>query len=359
MKRILYLLIVVCSLASCQSIVPTPVPLVIATNEPPFTPFILPTLTPVPLNDPGLAQVEKELKDGLDQHNPQKVQDTISFIKWVGAIYRVGGTPPIDPMHGMNLTMEYAKENKLTIDLDRKTYEPRWSTPAGDTSILAYAIPTDPSKGDPFYAHLYVSHEPGGWRYTGILSRVPYYDAPSIAQVIASPNKYAGKEYMYVGAYASKANLSANAGAPPTDKAFLLNTWSGLIWVNLKSDSYVPQLPSDIDTHNGELMRVFGIVTLKNGVPYLDSDSAEFIDAKSWAHVKGTISSIDASTRRVTIQPDGAGPAQLEVTTTSFISLPGDKRGALSDLKVGETVDASGTPKADGTLVVEELFPAS
>src|SRR5581483_1781820 len=129
MKRIFLLLFLLGTLASCQSVVPTPVPLALPTALPQFTPFILPTLTPVPLTDPGLAQVEKELKDGLDSHDANKVQDTISFVKWVGAIYRVGGTPPIDPMHGMNLTMEYAKENKLTIDLDRKTYEPRWSFP--------------------------------------------------------------------------------------------------------------------------------------------------------------------------------------------------------------------------------------
>lgn len=357
MKRVLLFLCLAFVFAGCSQIVPTPLP----TPEPLPTkivvtdPIVLPTRTPVALDEPLLLELKKLLKEGFDEQNGDKLSNTISFSKWVAAIYRRSGTPPIDPRRGLNLSLQFAKENKLVIDLDRPTYEPRWSVPVGDTSILVQAIPPT---GDPYYAHFYVQREPNAWRYTGILTRIPYYDAPSVAQVRANASKYDGKEFMFVGGYQPTASPPQGAGAMPEGAAFALDTFSGPIWVKMVEASYVGNPPPDADTRAGENVRVFGVIKLNNGEPYLESDSVEFIAPNSWAHVKGVVETIDTAARRVTIRPAGSGPTSLKMTETSFVSLPDAARGAVSDIKTGQTIDATGVPQADGALLVEELFIA-
>ncbi|HZQ10342.1 MAG TPA: hypothetical protein VFD70_27435 [Anaerolineae bacterium] len=346
-------LLVVCLLflISCQSVATTS-----SAFPSPTTPLsnTLPTLTPFPLNDPQLLQAKELLKEAMEQQDAAKLERVISVTKWVASIYRQGGTPPIDPRRALNLALEFAKENKLVVDLQRTTYEPLWSVPAGDTSVLVRVMPP---QGDAYYAHLYLAHEPSSWRFTGILTRIPYYDAPSVAQLRAAPSKYVGKEYMYVGSYDGKAS-STQVGAPPTSNAFLLNTFSGPIWVLLKNEPYVPSLPANANSKIGQLMRVFGTVTLKDGAPYLLSDSAEFIDSNSWMHVQGTIDSVNPTTRQVKLKTEGSGVSLLSLTQTSFISLPNGTPGALSELNAGQTIDATGVPQKDGSLIVEELFLA-
>ena len=357
MKRYMILLGMLIVFSACSRVVPTPLP----TPEPlptiiqVTTPIDLPTKTPVALDEPLLLELKKLLKQGLDEQSGDVLANTISFNKWVASLYRQGGTPPIDPRRGLNMSLQFAKENKLVIDLERPTYEPRWSVPVGDTSILVLAIPKE---GDPYHAHLYVQREPSAWRYTGILTRIPYYDAPSVAQVLANPSKYDGKEYMYVGAYQPKTSPPANAGTAPEGAAFVLETFSGALWVKMIDAPYVGNPPPDADTRKGENMRVFGFIKLNNGVPYLESDSVEFIQPNSWAHVQGTVEKVDAATRLVTIKPNGSGATTLKLTETSFVSLPDATRGSLENIKAGQTVDATGVPQADGRLLVEELFIA-
>jgi len=352
MKRIVSLAFAVILLISCQSIATTPSafpsPTVTFTNN-------LPTLTPVPLDDPQLHEAKELLKQGMEQQDAAKLERVISVTKWVAAIYRQGGTSPIDPRRALNLALEFAKENKLLVDLERPTYEPNWSVPAGDTSVLVRVIP---AQGDSYYAHLYLAHEPSSWRFTGILTRIPYYEAPSVAQLRAAPIQYAGKEFMFVGNYQGTTNPPAEAGTPPADDAFVLNTFSGPIWVVLKNAAYVQTLPADAGSKIGQPMRVFGIVTLKDGKPYLVSDSAEFSDPHSWAHVRGTIDSVNPTTRQIKLKPESGNSSLLELTETSFISFPDGGRATLSDLQAGQTIDATGVPQKDGSLIVEELFLA-
>lgn len=358
MRRILGLLVLIFSVAACSDIVPTPLPPVSTPNptlEVVSTPIDLPTFTPAPLNDPQLLDLKKMLKQGFETKNGDVLINTISYNKWVASIYRQGGTPPIDPRRGLELSLEFAKENKLTVDVDRPTYEPRWSVPLGDTSVL---VLVEPNEGEPYHAHLYIQHEPSAWRFTGILTRVPYYDAPSIAQVRANPTKYDGKEYMYVGAYQPKANPPSDAGAPPAKPAFVLQTFAGPLWVAMLDESYVGKLPADADSKAGQLVRVFGIIKLNNGAPYLESDSVEFIKPDSWAHTQGVIEKVDTTARRVTIKPNGQGASQLKLTDTTSVSLPDATRGKVDDIKSGQTIDATGVPQQDGTLLVEELFIA-
>lgn len=357
MKRVVFVLLLASLVAGCRTIVPTPLP----TPEPLPTPILvttpitLPTLTPAPLDEPQLLELKKLLKQGFDEHNGDVLANTISFSKWVASIYRQGGTPPIDPRRGLSMSLLFAEENQLIIDLERPTYEPRWSVPVGDTAVLVLVIPKE---GEPYHAHLYIQREPSAWRYTGILTRLPYYDAPSVAQLRANPSKYEGKEFMYVGAYQPKANPPSDAGAPPENAAFALETFSGALWVTMLDAPYVGNPPPDADARAGELVRVFGTIKLNNGVPFLESDSVEFILPNSWAHTRGVISQIDEATRRVTIQSETAGATILQLTETSFISLADAARGKWEDLKTGLVIDATGVPQTDGALLVEELFIA-
>ncbi len=357
MKRILLFLFLLWSFAGCSTIVPTPLPTPepLPTNIVVETPITLPTVTPVSLTEPQLFELEKLLKQGFDEKNGDVLANTISFNKWVASIYRQGGTPPIDPRRGLTLSLQFAKENKLTIDLERPTYEPRWSVPVGDTSVL---VLVEPPQEEPYHAHLYLQREPSAWRYTGILTRIPYYDAPSVAQVRANPAKYDGKEFMYVGAYQTKASPPSDAGAPPENAAFALQTFAGSLWVTMLDKPYVGKPPADADSRAGELVRVFGTFHLNNGAPYLESDSVEFIKPNSWAHAQGTVEKIDSAARRVTIKPASGNITTLHLTETSFVSLADATRGKFDDIKTGQTVDATGVPQADGTLLVEELFIA-
>jgi len=354
MKQIFLLCGLMILLAACSDVLPTPRPPP-PTNEVVTTPIFLPTFTPAPLNDPDLIQIKKYLKEGLENKDSAPLEKTISYNKWVASIYREGGTPPIDPRRGLNLSLQFAKENQLVVDIDRPTYEPRWSVPVGEATVLVLVTPPE---GEPYHAHLYIQHEPSAWRYTGILTRIPYYDAPTIAQVHADPAKYDGKEYMYVGKYQPISTAPPELGAPPENAWFWLDTFSGPIWVSKTVAPYVGPLPDNADSRAGELVRVFGTVHVKDGKPYIDSDSSDFIDADAWMHVQGTVEKVDSATRVVTIKPNGTGPSTLKLTETTFVSLPDATRGSFEDIKVGQKVDATGVPQKDGDLLVEELFIA-
>jgi hypothetical protein len=128
--------------------------------------------------------------------------------------------------------------------------------------------------------------------------------------------------------------------------------------VTLRDEPYVKPLPPDARARTGQLMRVFGIVTLRDGVPYLASDSVEFIPADSWAHIRGTVRSVDNVARRITIQTESGETKSLQLTETSYISLPDGTRANLADVAVGALADATGQPRADSTLIVQELFVA-
>lgn len=353
MKRLLLALGLLAAFSGCAAnATPTTTPFPTTNYE---TPMALPTYTPYPLDDPALGDLKKLLKEGADTKDRNKLQNTVSFTKWVGAIYRQGGTPPIDPARGLALTLNFLKENPVTIDLVRPTYEPVWNIPAGDTSVLALVTPKDGS--EPYYAHFFIQREPSAWRYTGIMTRIPYYDAPSAAQLKANPNKYDGKEFMFVGKYQPKANPPANAGAAPDDAAFVLETFSGPVWIALSKETYVKPLPADADASAGQLVRVFGTVKVNAGAPFVLIDSFQFIKPDSWAHSGGVIESIDAKELRITIKPAAGSTATvLQLTLTSYISLADGTRAKLADLTSGQGVDATGVPQEDGSLVVEELF---
>jgi hypothetical protein len=353
MKRFVVFVLLAVLTAACQNVGPTPPATGAAPTEYP-TILTLPTLTPVPLTDPALIAFKQQLKDAFDSKDGDKLRDTVSFSKWVASIYREGGTMPIDPQRGLRLTLQFINENDLIVDAERNTYEPNWSVNTGDTSEFVLVYPKDGSA--PYYAHLMINHEPGGWRYTGIITRIPYYDAPTIAQVRADPQKYNGKEYMYVGTYEGKDNPPAAAGAAPNDKAFIVNTFAGPIWVTMSNANYVFPLDPQADSKKGQLVRLFGTIKLQNGAPYIESDSVTFIAPTDYAHTQGVIEAVDEATRTVSLKPADDGAAKLYLSINSFVSLPDGTRGKFSDLKTGQTIDAIGVPQKDGSLRVEELF---
>lgn len=316
--------------------------------------MVLPTLTPVPLTDPALMELKKQLQAGFEANDIDKLQKTISFSKWIASIYKAGGTMPIDPTRGLTLTEQFLKENIVGVDPERPTYEPNWSVNDAAASEFVLVEPKDGSA--PYFAHILISHEPGGWRYTGIVTRIPYYDAPTIAQVRANPAKYQDREFMYVGTYEGKENPPTAAGAAPNDNAFILNTFAGPIWVTMSDAPYVLDLPADIASKKGQLARVFGTIKSQNGAPYLEADSVKFISPNEYAHKQGAIQKIDEKTRRVTLALQRGGTAELYLPALAFISRADGTRGELADLKVGQTVDAVGVPQSDGTLLVEGLY---
>lgn len=354
MKRLVVLILSVIVAVGCQNATATPVP---STATP--TVYVmpeLPTLTPQPLTDPELGKFKQQLKTAFDAKDGDKMRDTISFSNWVASIYRQGGTMPIDPMHGLDLSLQFVKEFGVEVDPERPTYEPNWSVNDARTSEFARVTPKDSS--DPFYAHLFIVHEPGGWRYTGILTRIPYYDAPTIAQLRANTGKYLGKELMYVGTYQGRDNPPAEAGPAPGDKAFVVNTFGGPIWVTMSEADYVLPLPADMNSKKGQPVRLFGTIKEQNGQPYIESDSVSLISEGDFAHTRGVIESVDEAARTVKIKAEDNGAGMLKIPVLGFVSLADGSRGKFSDLKAGQTIDAIGVPKQDGSILVEELYLA-
>lgn len=336
--------------SGCTAPTPTVTPFPTSNYE---TPITLPTFTPVPLSDPALADLKVLLKKAIETKDRNLLQNTVSYTKWVGAIYRQGGTPPIDPARGLAMTLNFLEDSPVTMDLERPTHEPVWNVPAGDTAVLVLVTP---KTGDPYYAHFYIQREPSAWRYTGIMTRIPYYDAPSVVQLRAAPTKYADKEFMYVGTYQPTSKPPANAGSAPDDAAFALDTFSGPLWIVLSKENYVEPLPTDADSLAGQTVRVFGTVKIDNGAPFLVIDSFEVVKPDTWAHSGGEIESIDAKTLRVNIKAAGGAASVLQLTATSFISLADGTRAKIDALKSGQFVNATGVPQKDGALLVEELF---
>ncbi len=353
---IFLLVLVLTAATACNAGSPTATPTSAASLQATATPAqIVPTATPPALDEPSLLELKAALAEAATTQDRLGLQRTASFVKWVGAIYREGGTPPLDPPRGLTLTLNFLKENEVEFDTERPTYEPTWSEPAGHTSMFTRVTPPD---GDPYYAHFYMQREPSAWRFVGIMTRIPYYDAPSVAQLMADPAAYEGKEFMYVGEYAPASSPPQGAGAPPESASFAIETFAGPLWVVMSTESYVTQLSDDADSKAGQPIRVFGTVNVADGVPFLVSDSAEFVEPGMWAEVGGVVQSIDADARNVTIQPEGEGAAMLHLPMLAFVSLPDGTRGSFEDIEVGKTVNATGVPQKDGTLLVEELFIA-
>jgi len=300
-----------------------------------------------------LAQVKQLLKQGMEGRDSSALEQVISFSKWAAAIYREGGTPPIDPRRGLTLSLQFAKENSLTVDTERPTYEPVWSVPGGDTSVLVRVQATE---GEPYYAHLYIDREPSAWRYTGILTRIPYYDAPSVAQVRADLTRFAGKEMMLVGRFVPPQAPPARVGTSPTNPAFVLDTFSGPIWVTLLDAAYVEPLPENVTNQPGQLVRVFGTIRLENGSPVLEADSVQRVGTASWNHLHGIVESIDRAARSVTLQSDSGQPTTVRLTETTPVFLANAQRGTLADLAAGMTIDATGVPTEGEELLAEEIF---
>jgi hypothetical protein len=213
-----------------------------------------------------------------------------------------------------------------------------------------------PADGEPYFAHFYLQREPSAWRYVGILTRIPYYDAPSVAQLNATPDAYEGKEFMYVGTYQPESTLQAGAGSPPENAAFAINTFSGPLWVVMSTESYVQPLPEDAASRAGEPVRVFGTVRVADGMPHLVADSVQFLEPGTWAETQGVVQSVDTASRRLTIEPAGGGASELTLPILAFISLADGTRGSFEEIEAGQTVNATGVPQKDGTLLVEELF---
>ena len=354
MKRLVLILSLMFVIAGCQNATATPAST--ATVPAYSTPITLPTLTPQPLTDPELGKLKAQIKAAFDAKDADKLRDTISFSKWVASIYRQGGTMPIDPPRGLALSMQFANEFGLEIDPERPTYEPNWSLNDADTAEFVRVTPKDGTA--PFFAHLMINHEPGGWRYVGIVTRIPYYDAPTVAQLRADTNTYLGKEFMYVGTYQGKENAPSEAGPAPNPNAFILNTFAGPIWVTMSEAAYVHALPADIESKKGQPVRLFGTVKAQNGQPYIEADSVTFISPNDFAHTRGVIESVDATTRIVNIKAENGGANVLKIPALGFISLADGTHGKFSDLKGGQTIDALGVPQKDGTLLVEQMYVA-
>lgn len=317
------------------------------------TPFRLSTRTPPPLNDPDLLKVKELLKKGMEGQDASALEQVISFGKWTASIYRQGGTPPIDPRRGLNLSLQFAKENQLVVDTERPTYEPNWSAPGGDTAVL---VRVQPASGEPYYAHLYIDREPSAWRFTGILTRLPYYDAPSIAAVRAAPDKYDGKEFMYVGRVVPPRSAPASAGSPPANPAFVLDTFSGPIWVTMLDAPYVQPIPNALLQEPGQLARVFGTVRLERGSPILQADSVQQVPAGKWEHLRGAVTSVDPEARLVTLRTDAGQDEQFRLAETTPVFLANGQSGTAADIQAGVTVDVTGVPTGGNALLAEEVF---
>lgn len=155
------------------------------------------------------------------------------------------------------------RDAEVRIEPERQVVEPPGFSAPGEAAVLVRRAPT---VADVDSSHLYLQRgEDGRWHLSGVLTGVPYYDAPSLAEVRASPNAFAGLEVVVEGEYFA-AGLPADlpADAPHLGQWVLRDASGASLWVRNAN----PEVGQGIE--EGSSVQILGVLKVEQGWPFLE-----------------------------------------------------------------------------------------
>ena len=138
---------------------------------------------------------------------------------------------------------------------------PDWQPP-GETTVL---VRRQSGSGAADSLHLYLHRRADEtWRVVGVLSNIPYYDTPALADVRAAPAAFAGREVVMTGVYLTSAPGDLPADAPRLGQWVLRDDSGASVWVrNASAD-----LTQDLQV--GSDVQIFGRLKMEQGWPFLE-----------------------------------------------------------------------------------------
>ncbi len=155
------------------------------------------------------------------------------------------------------------RDADVRVELGRPVVEPPGFTAPGEAAVL---VRRTPSTADVDSSHLYWRRsEDGRWQLSGILTGIPYYEAPSLAEVRAAPAAFAGLEVVLEGEY-FVANLPPElpAHAPRLGQWVLRDASGASLWVR----NATPAVGQGIE--EGNPVQVLGVLKIEQGWPFLE-----------------------------------------------------------------------------------------
>lgn len=155
------------------------------------------------------------------------------------------------------------RDADVRIEPDRQVIEPPGFAAPGEAAVVVRRAPT---VADVDSSHLYLQRsEDGRWHLSGVLTGIPYYDAPSLAEVRAAPSAFAGLEVAIEGEY-FVTDLPADlpADAPHLGQWVLRDASGASLWVR----NATPDVGQGIE--QGNRVQVLGLLKVEQGWPFLE-----------------------------------------------------------------------------------------
>ncbi len=218
--------------------------------------------TDAAIDETDLLQVTRAISQTLAG------QQWPALARWIGAETftrcQYGGscTSAVSPADALMTLAGAFRDGDSRVEAERQVMEPPGFVAPGEAVLL---IRRTPAVADVDSSHLYLRRsEDGRWRLSGIQTGIPYYDAPSLAEVRAAPAAFAGLEVVLEGEY-FVTNLPADLpGDAPRLGEWVLRDASGAsLWV--RNDT--PELGQDIT--EGGSVQVLGVLKVEQGWPFL------------------------------------------------------------------------------------------
>ena len=209
----------------------------------------------------------------IAEHDGPGLAHWLTAQDWISCTY---GSPcdhtPRTTAAGLAALLRSLNGAQAAIEAQRPAINPPNFQPPGETTVL---VRRQANSGASDSLHLYLHRRPDNtWRVVGALFDIPYYDAPSLADVRAAPAAFAGREVVMTGAFLTAAAGDLPADAPRLGQWVLRDSSGASVWVRNASADLTQGL------ENGSEVQVFGLLKMEQGWPFLE---VRFVQALSAA----------------------------------------------------------------------------
>ena len=183
--------------------------------------------------------------------------------EWVSCTYGRACDPgPHTRAEALATLLRALSGTQAQVEAQRLPVNPPDFQAPGETTVL---VRRQSSAGAPSSLHLYLHRRAdNAWRVVGVLLDIPYYDAPSLADVRAAPAAFAGREVVMTGFFLSAAPGDLPSDAPRLGQWVLRDSSGASVWVRNASADLTQ------DLQEGAEVQVFGLLKMEQGWPFLE-----------------------------------------------------------------------------------------
>ncbi len=184
---------------------------------------------------------------------------------WTTCTYGQTCSAGSDRAEALAVVLRALAGGRVTVEAQAPAVNPPDFQAPGEVAVRVRRRQAD---GQPDSLHLFWQRRPdGAWRIAGVLLDIPYYDAPSLADVRAAPTAFTGRIVVMTGIYLTSAPGDLPADAPRLGQWALRDQSGASVWVRNAADA--PTALTDGLTAGSEV-QVFGLLKVEQGWPFLE-----------------------------------------------------------------------------------------